>query len=164
MKLKKRKKNSRMRGRRTHGFSAKLHKGKGSKGGKGFSGSGKRADQKKTLVLKKFYPYFGKKGFTSRKTEKRKNKIINIEDIQKRFKEGEIDLSEYKILGNGEITKKFVIKAQSCSKSAREKVEKAGGKIILPEKKERKKGKIKGIKKENSEDKKEKQKAKRVGK
>jgi len=131
MKLKKRKKFSRMRGRRTCGFSAKLHKGKGSRGGKGFSGSGKRADQKKTFVLKKFYPYFGKRGFTSRKSEKRKNKIINIRDIQKRFKEGEIDLSEYKILGDGNITKKFIIKAKSCSDSAQKKIEKAGGEIII---------------------------------
>ena len=142
MKLKKRKKHSRMRGHRTHGFSAKLHKGKGSKGGKGMSGSGKRGDQKKTLVLNKYHPYFGKKGETSRKTERKKIKVINLEDIEKRFNKEEIDLSKYKILGEGEVTKKLIIKAKSISKSAREKIEKAGGKIILPilpEKKEIKK-------------------------
>ena len=131
MKLKKRKKHSRMRGRRTHGFSAKLHKGSGNRGGKGMAGTGKRADQKKTKVLNELYPYFGKQGFTSRKTEKKRNKTINLQDLNDRFKEGEIDLKEYKILGMGEVKKKFIIKARAASKSAQEKIEKAGGKIIL---------------------------------
>jgi len=120
-----------MRGRRTHGFSAKLHKGSGNRGGKGMAGTGKRADQKKTKVLNELYPYFGKQGFTSRKTEKKRNKTINLQDLNDRFKEGEIDLKEYKILGMGEVKKKFIIKARAASKSAQEKIEKAGGKIIL---------------------------------
>lgn len=63
MKQKKRNKRSRIRGTRTCGWAMKKHKGSGNRGGKGFSGSGKRADQKKTYVIKYFYPYFGKKGF-----------------------------------------------------------------------------------------------------
>jgi len=143
MKLKKRKKHSRMRGRRTHGFSAKLHKGSGNRGGKGMAGTGKRADQKKTFVLNNLYPYFGKQGFTSRKTEKKRDKELNLREIEERFPAGEVNLEDYKILGDGEIIKKFVIKARAASKSAIEKIEKAGGKIILPEKKERKEGKLK---------------------
>jgi len=132
MKLKKRKKYSRMHGRRTCGYSAKLHKGSGNKGGKGMAGTGKRADQKKTLVIRLYgNKYFGKQGITSRKTAKKKRKFINLENIEKKFSAGEIDLSEYKILGNGEISKKFVIKAKAASASAIEKIKKAGGEIIL---------------------------------
>ena len=154
MKLKKRKKSGRMRGHRTHGHSAKLNKGKGSKGGKGMSGSGKRGDQKKSLVINKFHPYFGRQGFTSRKTERKKNKIINLHQIQDKYKEGEIDLKEYKILGLGEVKKRFIIKAKSASKSAKEKIEKAGGKIILPEKKQKKVKKKESKKIESEEEKK----------
>jgi large subunit ribosomal protein L15 len=125
MKLKKTKKSRRMRGYRLHGKSAKKHKGKGSKGGKGMSGSGKRADQKKSFVLKYDKEYFGKKVRT-----KKKKKQINVGDIQKNYKAGEVDLSNYKILGGGEIKDKFNIKARSFSKKAREKIEKAGGKAI----------------------------------
>lgn len=132
MKLKKRKKHSRMRGVRTHGFSAKLHKGKGSHGGKGMSGTGKRADQKKTLVIKNYSSnYFGKKGITSRKTAKKKIKFINLREIAEKYSPGEINLSEYKILGNGEIMGKYIINAAKASKSAINKIKKAGGDIIL---------------------------------
>jgi len=132
MKLKKRKKSSRRMGRRTQGHSAKLHKGKGSRGGKGMSGSGKRADQKKTKVLKLYGKrYFGKKGITSKKAAKKKVKVINLEEIGKNFSPGEIDLSEYKILGKGDVKEKFIILAKAFSKSAKEKIEKAGGRAIL---------------------------------
>ena len=63
----KQKKNKRMRGAKTtHGYGAKKkHRGSGNKGGKGMAGSGKRADQKKTMILKVFgNEYFGRHGFT----------------------------------------------------------------------------------------------------
>ncbi len=135
MKLKKRKKYSRMRGRRTCGYSAKLHKGKGSKGGKGMAGTGKRADQKKTLIIKKYHgKYFGKQGVTSKRTAKKRNKVINLRGIMEKYKPGEINLSDYKILGDGEIKGKFVIKAKAASKSAVEKIKKEGGEIIVKKK------------------------------
>ena len=55
IKIHKRKKSSRMHGRKmgTHGWGArKKHKKTGHRGGKGMSGSGKRADHKKTLMNK----------------------------------------------------------------------------------------------------------------
>ncbi len=144
MKLKKKRKSKRMRGKGTHGWGArKKHQGSGHRGGCGMAGSGKRADQKKTLVIKLYgNKYFGKQGFTSRGTERRLNKVINVGDIEREFestikkfgnKEGTLDLSDYKILGGGEIKRKVTIKAFTASESAREKVEKAGGKIILEE-------------------------------
>ncbi len=138
MKLKKRNKRSRARGNRTLGHAMKKHKGSGNRGGKGMAGTGKRADQRKTWIIKYQYPYFGKQGTTSKSTDKfkkKQNKIINLKEINEKYKAGEIDLKNYKILGDGEISGKFTIKAQACSESARKKIEKAGGKIIIVDKK-----------------------------
>ncbi len=104
------------------------------------AGSGKRADQKKTLVIKLYgNKYFGKQGITSRGTERDTRKRINLESIEKNLetygkKEGDkwiINLENYKILSNGEVKNKLVIKALEASKSAIEKVKKAGGEIKL---------------------------------
>lgn len=111
MKIKKRDVRSRLRGRRTCGYgSRKKHRGKGSRGGRGMAGTGKRAGQKITLVLKKYGKYLGKRGFVSRKKlqEKRK-KIINLKDLiydiekyqnQNKIDLNKIDLSEYKVIGS----------------------------------------------------------------
>lgn len=160
MKLKKRNKRSRLRGNRTGGWAMKKHKGSGNRGGKGMSGTGKRGDQRKTYVIKYLHPYFGKQGYTSRSTRRKKNDVINIQDIASRYKSGEIDLSNYKILGLGEISGKYVIKAKACSESARKKIEKAGGKVILLGREEKDKESKKPVKKEaepqgNKEQKKE---------
>ena len=145
-KTKKRKKKIRMRGTSTHGGGArKKRKKSGHKGGVGMAGSGKRADHKKTLITKLYgHSYFGKQGITSKKTKKDKRKRININDIElnigrlikrglaKKIKEGwEIDLSNYKILGGGEIKNKLFIKAEGASASAIEKIKKAGGEISI---------------------------------
>jgi large subunit ribosomal protein L15 len=66
---------------------------------------------------------------------------VNLGDIDERFAPGIVTLAELqgvglvprkytkvKVLGNGELTKKFVIKADAFSASAKEKIEKAGGK------------------------------------
>ena len=146
IKTKKRKKSSRMHGRGmgTHGGGArKKRKGSGHRGGKGMSGSGKRADHKKTLVLKKFgHKYFGKQGITSRGTKRDKRQRINLEQIEKNIKKyqnekGEIVLKDYKILGKGEVKNKLIIIAKEASKSALEKVKEKGGEIVLGKKKEK---------------------------
>ncbi len=150
MKIKKRKKSSRMhgKGRGTHGWGErKKHKKKGHRGGKGMSGTGKRADHKKTLITKVYgHSYFGKKGVTSRGSEKNKEKKINLDAIQKNMgnfgnTKGKlvIDLKDHKILGKGELKTPAVIHAKKASKSAIEKVKKAGGEIVLGLEKRRKK-------------------------
>lgn len=140
-----------MHGRKagTHGWGArKKHKKSGHRGGKGMAGTGKRADQKKSLMTKLYgNRYFGKQGVTSRGTKKDKDNRINLGNIEENtdmyLKKGiakkvgnkiEIDLSSYKILGEGELKRKIVIKAQSASKSAIEKIEKSGGEIFLSRK------------------------------
>jgi len=143
IKTHKRKKSSRMhgKGRGTHGWGErKKHKHSGHRGGKGMAGTGKRADQKKTLVTKLYgNKYFGKQGITSRGTKRDTRKRINLKTIQlnlekygkKTSKGFEIDLSSYKILGDGEVKEKLIIKALDASKSAIEKIKKAGGEIKL---------------------------------
>ncbi|MCK4553106.1 uL15 family ribosomal protein [Candidatus Pacearchaeota archaeon] len=143
MKLKKRKKSSRMHGKNmgTHGRGArKKAQGSGHRGGKGMSGSGKRADHKKTLVTKLYgHKYFGKQGVTSRGTKRDKENRINLQQIElnlekygKKNKDSwEINLKKYKILGTGEVKTKLIIYAKSASKSAMEKVKKSGGEIIF---------------------------------
>jgi len=160
MKLKKRKKAIRHRGSGTHGWGArKKHMGSGHRGGFGMAGTGKMGDQKKSYVIKKFGRYFGRLGITSKSTKKKINNVINVGDIEKRInklkkdKQGVIDLSKYKILGDGDIKIKVSIKAKEISKSAKEKIEKVGGKVILPEKKveEKKENKQEEVEKEESE-------------
>ena len=141
MKTKKKKKTVRMRGTTTHGWGArKQHKGSGHRGGYGMAGTGKRGDQKKTLITKKYGKgYFGKKGITSKRTKKKKIKVINLRDIEKKFGgKKEIDLSDYKILGDGEIKRVMVIKAKAFTKSAKDKIERAGGRIVVRVEKEKK--------------------------
>jgi large subunit ribosomal protein L15 len=65
---------------------------------------------------------------------------VNVGALEKRFDSGTIDLSTLqgagmvprnldgvKILGEGELTKKFTVKATAFSAAAKEKIEKAGG-------------------------------------
>jgi len=140
----KRKKSSRMHGRKmgTHGTGCRKNKrGSGQRGGIGMSGSGKRADQKKTLITKLYgNDYFGKQGITSRGTKKDKRKRMSLMDIERNLetlskktpKGWEINLEEYKILGNDKVSEKLIITAMGSSKSAIEIVKKAGGDIIVP--------------------------------
>jgi len=144
--MKKRKKRSRLRGRRTCGFgSRKKHRGKGSRGGCGMAGTGKRAGQKITWLLKNMPNYLGKKEL---KSYRAKLKAINLGDINERLdsliKKGfakktsegiEINLKDYKILGNGNINEPLIIKATSFSKSAEEKIKAKGGQAIAENKK-----------------------------
>lgn len=122
------------------GFRQK-RRGKGNTGGKGMAGTGKRASQKVQfgqIIAREhgFEKYFGKAGFTSASTEKKKKYQMNLADIQKKYKDQkEIVLEQYKILGEGEGFKS-TIKAKAASKSAIEKMEKAGGKIVLEKIKE----------------------------
>ena len=146
MKFKKRRKASRFRGTHTHGRGFKKKaRGSGHRGGKGMAGTGKRADQKKTLILNLPEKYF-RKDKAIRRKQKIKLKSINIQQIldninsfikSKQATEEKdkikINLKGYKILGetSSEIKKKIVITASSASKSAIDKIKKAGGEIII---------------------------------
>lgn len=147
MKLKKTKKSKGQRGlgMGTHGSGARKNKRKsGNKGGIGMSGSGKRADHKKTLVQKKHgHNYFGKTGVTRGRNKRDTRKRINIGDIQsnpekygkKKGDVWEIELKKYKVLGTGEVRDKINLSCLEVSASAKEKIEKAGGTVKVKDKK-----------------------------
>jgi large subunit ribosomal protein L15 len=138
MKVHKRKKSSRIRGARTCGWGFRQkHKGHGNKGGVGKAGTGKRADHKKqSAEMGVKGKYFGKQGATSRGTKKKKYEKINLCDVRANFSGEKIDLLKHKILGKGDGFK-GEIRALAATKGAVEKMEKAGGKIVLVGVKER---------------------------
>jgi large subunit ribosomal protein L15 len=89
-------------------------------------------------VVTKEPDYFGKNGFTSPKSLHTKVNPINLkkleEMIQARTEEKpQINLTEMgytKLLGTGKVTKPLTIQVPSYSKSAAEKIKKAGGEIV----------------------------------
>lgn len=144
MTINKRKKNTRQRGSKTHGWGAKKkHRGQGHRGGRGMAGTGKRADSKKPSIWKEEH-YFGKFGFVS-KTPKTKINPVNISYIEQHIekfvslglikKENgfySVELGKLgfnKLLGDGRVSMKFRIAAPYASKAAAEKVKGAGGEI-----------------------------------
>ena len=160
MRTKKVKKAKKHRANTTHGHGArKKWKKSGHKGGVGMAGSGKRGDQKKTMITAKYgNKYFGRQGITSRGTERKKNLKINLKDIEKdydslmkKFGKGDVLIMEdYKLLGEGELSKKIKLKVKEASPKGVEGVEKAGGSI-----KEGKKEEVKEDKKEGKKTKEE---------
>ena len=126
-----RKKVSRQRGHKTHGWgSKKKHRGKGSKGGSGKSGWKHR----KLMFIKQGIK--SKKRFSSlyQKGLKKSHSSINISDVLK-LAEGNKDISlkelgYEKLLGKGEVSKPITFKAAAFSAKARQKIENAGGKAL----------------------------------
>src|SRR3989344_209030 len=118
MKIKRRRKSNRYRGGQTAKRGRRsITRGSGNQGGVGMAGTGKRGDQKKTLVIKLTggNNYFGKDKTLRRGNFAKKLEVINLDDISARIhvlvhkglaKDAkgayEIDLEGYKILGNGE--------------------------------------------------------------
>ena len=140
----KRDKRSRLRGKRGGYHGAKKKKrGKGSRGGVGMAGTGKKAGQKLSFVRKKMPGYLGKKGFVRHGSKKKVLKIISLDDINlklKKFEEEgvakktavgiELNLYKYKILAGGDVDQKLIITAGSFSKKAKEKITAKGGQTI----------------------------------
>ncbi len=116
--------------------------GRGSEGQKSRSGHSKRPTwEGGTMTLVRQLP---KKGFSNAMSKKQFT-IVNINKLNK-FDDGteitpqlllekkvikKIENNGIKILGKGEIIKKLNIKAHAFSKSAKEKIEKAGGTVTI---------------------------------
>ena len=144
--INKRKKLSRYRGSHTHGGGAKKkRRGSGHRGGFGMAGSGKRADQKKPMVLKLYgKEYFGKHGFKRPLSKIAHIKILNLEDLERNLnhylsknlikKQDDIylvnlkSLGYDKLLGSGNVLNKYKILGK-VSEKAKLKIEEAGGVI-----------------------------------
>ena len=112
--------------------------GKGHKGQKARSGYSRKAGfEGGQLPLYRRLP---KRGFTN--FTRKEYAIVNVETLN-RFEDGSTvnaaalieagvinkELSGLKVLGNGELTKKLTVETVKFSKSAKEAIEKAGGKV-----------------------------------
>ncbi len=135
MTVRHRKKNTRQHGKTTYGFgSMKKHRGAGNRGGRGMAGSGKRADQRKTWILKHFgLEYFGKHGFTRPPEVTKYPVIINIQDLPDQDTLNLTELGYTKLLAKGRPKRKHHITVPECSQRAKEKIEKAGGTVHIPQ-------------------------------
>jgi large subunit ribosomal protein L15 len=132
----KERKTRKMRGSRTHGYGRiGQHRDAGSKGQRKVG----RHKHLWSYVTAHEPDYFGKKGFTSPQSLKRKENTLNLLQLDQiaakvPAEKGEIhldltSLGYTKLLGTGKITKPLTITVPSCSKTAAEKIKKAGGKI-----------------------------------
>ena len=114
------------------------YSGKGRKGQKSRTGSGKGL---KLFALRQAIMRTPKlRGF---KSITPKSAVFNVSDLAVNFKDGSTinlavlkelnlvrnDIKSFKILGNGEISIKVIIDGGFVSKAAKEKIEKAGGEI-----------------------------------
>ena len=131
-------KTRKMRGSRTHGYGrVGQHRDAGSKGQRKVG----RHKHLWSYVTAHEPDYFGKKGFTSPQSLKRKENPINIKQLNElvaktpdETNEMQINLTQMgytKLLGAGKLTKPLVVTVSSCSKTAAEKVKKAGGQILV---------------------------------
>lgn len=130
-------KNRKRRGRGTATGQGKTS-GRGMNGQKSRSGGGVRLGFEGGQMP--LYRRIPKRGFTN--IFGTVYSEVNVGSLE-RFEEGQVidqalliqsgiikkELDGVKILGNGEITKAFTVKAAKFSKAAKEKIEKAGGKI-----------------------------------
>jgi large subunit ribosomal protein L15 len=139
MSVKKRRKSSRYRGSQTarRGSPART-RGSGNQGGKGWAGTGKRGDQKNSLVVKISggNNYFGKDRTLRRGSAPQKLQVINLSEIDLKAdtlkgKDGIVNLEGYKILGDGDLSQALKIKASAASKSAQEKIKAAKGTLTI---------------------------------
>jgi large subunit ribosomal protein L15 len=134
----KERKTRKMRGSRTHGYGRiGQHRDAGSKGQR-------KVGRHKHLwsYVTTYEPdYFGKHGFTSPQSLKRKEKVINITKLEEiavistETEKGKtsVDLTSLgytKLLGTGKITKPLTVTVPACSKTAEEKIKKAGGQVL----------------------------------
>ena len=117
--------------------------GQGTTAGRGMNGQNSRSGGGGRLGFEggqmALYRRLPKRGFNNKWAKEYAE--VNVKDLN-RFEDGtEVDLGMLlaaglvgkqldglKVLGNGELTKKLTVKAEKFSKSAVEKIEKAGGK------------------------------------
>jgi large subunit ribosomal protein L15 len=138
------KKNTKFRGSKTHGYgSMKKHRGAGHRGGRGNAGSGKRADAKKPSIWKvnKSGKDPKKVGFYSwmriENATMNVGHLSSIADTLVRERKAVVTQGAYvmnlrelgvdKLLGSGKVTKKLKITVPLAVPAAKEKIEAAGG-------------------------------------
>lgn len=122
---------------------------RGKTSGRGGKGQTARAGNKKRPELRDFIkriPKLRGRGVNQNKSPNKKPTIVNLDQIEAVFETGSVvspaslierktistqdgRIPRVKILGSGDISKKFVIEGCLISTQAKEKVEKAGGSV-----------------------------------
>jgi len=128
------------RGSRTHGWGRiGQHRGAGCRGHRKVG----RHKHLWSYVAAHEPNYFGKHGFNSPQSIHLKENLINIstldeisEKISVEKEKGKlyVDLTNLgftKLLGTGKLTKKLTVNVPSCSKSAADKIKRAGGEVLI---------------------------------
>ena len=132
-------KTRKMRGSRTHGYGRiGQHRDAGSRGQRKVG----RHKHLWSYVTAHEPDYFGKHGFTSPQSTKRKENTLNIKQLNELAPETHAGkdtphinlttLGYTKLLGTGKIAKPLTITVAACSKTAEEKIKRAGGKVVIP--------------------------------
>lgn len=129
------KKTNRYRGSRTHGCgSHKKRRGAGSRGGRGMTGSKAHRFVK---FLKEKPGHIGKYGFKSKTgTDYKTINLCELSRLAENAGKKEIVLADYgfeKVLGKGSIKGAITVHAVAFSEKAKQKLEDAGGKAVVPE-------------------------------
>jgi len=124
--------------------------GRGTTAGKGNKGQQSRSGGKVYVGFEggqmPLYRRIARRGF-SNYWFKKEYAVVNLAEIEAKFSEGEtvnreslvlkgiVGKSEklIKVLGNGDISKKLDVSVDKISSSAKEKIEKAGGKVTIIE-------------------------------
>ena len=126
-------KHRKQRGSRTQGYGRiGQHRDAGSKGHR-------KVGMHKhlwSLACNMDTPYFGKNGFHSPQSIHRKEKTLNLNKLDQLLQKNqtEINLTDMgytKLLGTGKINKALTITVPACSKTAAEKIQTAGGKVLM---------------------------------
>jgi large subunit ribosomal protein L15 len=147
MVVRRERKSRKLRGRsRTMGWgSVGQHRKAGSRGGKGAAGLGKH---EWTWTIKYAPDWFGKRGFTPRRSKAGYHKtVMNVGDLaevverlkatgEARIEDGMVevnlaDMGVEKLLGEGEIRVPVKVIVSEASEIAVKKIEEAGGKVII---------------------------------
>lgn len=114
--------------------------------GRGVKGQLTRAGRKTVPSIRQLIKKYHKLRGYRFKSRQEKPAVINIKDLEKSFKKGDLispqiliekglirkikgRVPEIKILGQGDLTKKLTVKGFQLSESAKEKIKKAGGAI-----------------------------------
>jgi large subunit ribosomal protein L15 len=119
----------------THGRGKKGGRGAGLRGGRGNAGLLKH---RYMYMVKNMPDHFGRHGFKRPPSIVKKNKTINVGQLEETFPgKKDIDLEKEgfdKLLGSGSLNTKIKIKVNSASEIAIGKIKDKGGEVILPEK------------------------------
>lgn len=125
--------------------------GHGKTSGKGNKGQQSRSGGKTYVGFEggqmPLYRRIARKGFSNYHFKK-EYEIINIQDIEAKYSDGEVVNGEtlvakglvkksrmlVKLLGNGNLTKKVTVDVAKVSASAKEKIEKIGGSVVTESK------------------------------